>query len=215
VATVDASTAYPALRDRICALVLGADADVPVPACPGWTVRNVLSHVVGVTTDVLAGRIEGVATDPWTAAQVDARRDAGITALVDEWRANAEAFDALIPAMGAVSGQLVFDTWTHEQDLRGALGVPGHRDAPELQLAVDFLCLWWKPRLRVEAGTLAFPEPESAPDATVRTSAFEFVRAVSGRRSAEQVAAYEWEPEPRPELLRFDFFGFRPDPLVE
>ena len=211
---MDAAEAYPMLRERISALVADADGSIPTPACPSWRVHDVLAHVVGVTSDVLAGRLDGVATDPWTAAQVESRRDATLGEMIDEWTANAEAFDAVIPAMGPVSGQLIFDTWTHEQDLRGALQQPGHRDGPEILLAFEFLLTWWKPQVAVVSDGWTFSPDDGAP-ATLRASRFELMRTFSGRRSADQVAALDWHPEPRPELVRFDFFGFRENPLVE
>ena len=44
--------------DRVCALVERLDAAelaATVPACPDWTVRDLLSHMVGLGADVLAG----------------------------------------------------------------------------------------------------------------------------------------------------------------
>ena len=35
-----------------------------------WTVKDVVAHLCGACEDILAGRLEGVATDPWTEAQV-------------------------------------------------------------------------------------------------------------------------------------------------
>ena len=66
---------YAIGRDRIIDLVRGADPVTPVPTCPAWTVKDVLAHVTGIPADIIAGRLDGVATDRWTAAQVEARRD--------------------------------------------------------------------------------------------------------------------------------------------
>jgi hypothetical protein len=43
-----------------------AQADRVVPACPDWTVRDAYAHQAGVSADILAGRMDGVATDEWT-----------------------------------------------------------------------------------------------------------------------------------------------------
>ncbi len=40
-------------------------------ACPGWAVRDVYAHLSGIVAAALAGRMEGVTTDPWTQRQVD------------------------------------------------------------------------------------------------------------------------------------------------
>src|SRR5262245_40632639 len=65
--------AYRDLRERVT--VLMADVDdaalaAPSPATPEWTVHDVFAHLVGVTDDVVAGRLDGVATDEWTQKQV-------------------------------------------------------------------------------------------------------------------------------------------------
>ena len=52
--------------------------------------------------------------------------------------------------------------------------------------------------------------------ATVRTSTFEILRAATGRRAAEEIAAYDWDPEPDPALLLVaPIFTMRPTPLGE
>jgi hypothetical protein len=56
---------------------------------------------------------------------------------------------------------------------------------------------------------------ESASSTTLRISRFEFARAATGRRSAEQIAAYEWDGEPRAELLVAIPFTIRSAALVE
>ena len=38
-----------------------------VPATPEWRAHDVLAHLVGVTDDVVNGRLDGIATDAWTA----------------------------------------------------------------------------------------------------------------------------------------------------
>ena len=81
-------------------LVRDLDAEslaTPVPVCPGWTVRDLLCHMVGLPTDVNAGRIEGAGTDPWTAAQLASRTTCDRDALLEEWQREAPAFEAIIP----------------------------------------------------------------------------------------------------------------------
>ena len=74
-------------RGRISDLVsgLGEEAAAPVPACPQWSVHDVVAHLTGVCADILAGNIAGVATDPWTDAQVCARRDRSVEEVLAEW----------------------------------------------------------------------------------------------------------------------------------
>src|SRR4051794_6630153 len=74
----ESGSIYAAGRVRLTELVTEADPEgrtVPVPGCPHWAVKDVVAHVTGVCADVLAGNLDGVTTEPWTAAQVGQRRD--------------------------------------------------------------------------------------------------------------------------------------------
>src|SRR2546430_15013614 len=84
----DYAQTYGALRSRVSDLVRGADDEQlqrHTPAAPEWRVRDVVAHLSGITADINAGNLDGVATDPWTARQVDARRDWSIEQVLDEW----------------------------------------------------------------------------------------------------------------------------------
>src|SRR5215212_1292728 len=87
---MEATEAYRSTRQRVTALLRAAgpgDPDRRVPACPRWTVREVAAHLAGAADDVLAGRLDGVASDEWTAAQVEARAGRSLAEIVDEWEA--------------------------------------------------------------------------------------------------------------------------------
>src|SRR5438132_11341602 len=101
---------YAEGRRRITQLVQeagDAGAQTPVPTCPGWTVHDVIAHVTGVCADVLAGNIEGVATDPWTEAQVLERKDRAMAELVAEWSELAPQ----VEAMAAYFPRRVAEQW--------------------------------------------------------------------------------------------------------
>ena len=106
-------------------------AELVVPACPEWTVRQVFAHQAGVAADILGGRLEGVTTDPWTDRQVTERADRSLTEILDEWDADApRLLEAMAPLGDAVDSRMVIDIWTHEQDVRGAVGRAGNRSGP-------------------------------------------------------------------------------------
>src|SRR6516165_6220971 len=131
--------AYAALRVRVSEVVAGVEPDAlerVAPATPEWTVREVLCHLVGVTDDVVNGRLDGVATDAWTAAQVDKRVGVPVDALLEEWAETSPQFESTMRAVpDAIAGQAIFDAVTHEHDIRNGLGAPGARDSDAVALA--------------------------------------------------------------------------------
>jgi uncharacterized protein (TIGR03083 family) len=221
---------YRALRGRVRDLLSAYDAaalERPAPATPEWRVRDVLAHVVGVPDDSLHGRLDGVTTAAWTAAQVDARRERDVAAVLDEWDVLGPAFeDALVHVPSIVAGQVLADATAHEHDIRHALGAPGARDAPALALVFDWMITVRSlspPQSRIafdigaEAGDGPITGGEGAPVATVRASRFEIVRASTGRRSASEIARYDWSTptDPAAMLLSTDLFRLRDEPLDE
>jgi uncharacterized protein (TIGR03083 family) len=137
---------YEQTRQRIVDVIRAATstdeaaASRPVPACPGWRVRDVLAHLSGNCTDVAAGNIADAGTDAWTAAQVDARRDLPLDELVAESNEAGPMLAAIVDDFpGRYGEQMVADITVHEHDIRGALGMPGARDSRSLDVGLDFL----------------------------------------------------------------------------
>ena len=216
--------AYRDVRARVAGLISSTDArefEQPSPATPAWRVHDVLSHLIGVSDDVGHGRLEGVATDAWTAAQVEPRRDRSAAELLAEWEEHAPQFETLLDsAPPEISGQALFDAATHEHDIRRALGAPGARDSDAILIG------WaWLVHTRTRAGgpALCFVTEEGEqiagtgePLARIEASRFELMRAVTGRRSAGEIAKYGWDREPNPELLLgAPIFRLRDEPLAE
>src|SRR2546421_7015648 len=128
----DYAQTYGALRSRVSGLVRGADEDQlerHTPAAPEWRVRDVVAHLSGITADINAGNLDGVATDAWTARQVDARRDWSIEQMLEEWDTEGAKVEAMMASLPEVAvGQMTTDAATHEQDIRGGPGRPGAPD---------------------------------------------------------------------------------------
>jgi uncharacterized protein (TIGR03083 family) len=223
---MDASEVYAEARERVIAVVGGCDAaalERMVPATPAWRVRDVLAHVAGVQADVLAGRMDGVGTDAWGAAQVAARAEIDVAAIAEEWRAGAAAFDPLVKAAPAgMAGALAADVVHHELDLRAALGLPVPAEVVDgpvdfgVNLMAGFLDRRVRkaglPVLRVQADgqewTLgAGPDSPAEPAATLVTTPLEFFRLLAGRRSAAQVGALDWSGDPAPYFDVLSAFG--------
>ena len=221
---VSYSKAYRDLRARVSDLIRAADVDAfdgPSPATPDWRVHDVVSHLVGVTDDVVNGRLDGVASDPWTAAQVDARRTRTAGELLDEWDATGPQFEAVLDAAPPeMLGQALFDAVTHEHDIRCALHTPGARDSDAFEIAWAWLV---DARSRFGGAPITFVTEQGEivsgtgePSYRVEAPRFELFRATVGRRSADEVARYTWDPEPNAALLLAGpIFQIRETPLDE
>jgi hypothetical protein len=212
---------YRELRGRVHGLVDGRDdeqLEMIAPATPEWRVRDIVAHLAGIPADILAGNLDGVATDAWTAKHVDDRRDLPFEEVLRQWEESGTAIEPLVPAFPeAAVRQMLGDAATHEHDIRGALDEPGARDSEAL--AVGFVFLTGRVgaplRLSTEVGT--FPAgPQGEPVATVRADRFELFRAMTGRRTHDQIRGYEWEGDPQPEAIVVrPLFTARTDALVE
>jgi len=199
------AAAYRGIRERITELTDGVEPEVTdriAPATPEWRLRDVVAHVTGVNADILGGNIEGAGTDRWTAVQVESRLDRTLAEILAEWNQIGSSLDEIMPAIpDSPRSQIIFDTLSHEYDVRGALGIPGATD--EHAAAIGFA---WAAgnvgaardraqagalRLRTEHGDLVAGAGDVT--ATVAADRFELLRAMTGRRSATQVAAFGWD----------------------
>jgi len=218
--------AYRGVRMRVSELVAGCDDPtlaVRAPATPEWTVHDLLAHLVGVTADIVTGNLDGVGTDAWAAAQVEARRAATCDELLAEWTEHGPVVEEMAGQFGRAAGQLVSDAVTHEHDVRGAFGASGARDSDAVALSFGFLGRSLSEQLdAAERGAVVVHHDGTIdtvgtgePVGSLRIDDFEFMRALTGRRCLEQMAAYDWDGEFEPSLLVLARFTARPDPLVE
>jgi hypothetical protein len=189
----------------------------------------VVAHLTGVCADVLAGNLEGVTTDPWTAEQVGRRRDVPLDEIVKEWSGTAPQVEAMAEHFpGRSAEQWVFDLTTHEHDIRGAVSQPGARDSDGLAVGLDFLVTMGiassiaahgLPALRVKTGghewVIGGDDADTANE--LEAEPFEVFRAMSGRRSPSQIRAYAWTCDPDAYLPAFTYgpFTVRQTDLVE
>ncbi len=100
-----------------------------------------LAHLVGVTTDIVSGNLDGVGTDPWAAAQVERSRERTCEELLAEWDEHGPVVEEMAAQFGRAAGQLLSDATTHEHDVRGALGAAGARDSDAVVLSFGFVGL--------------------------------------------------------------------------
>ncbi|MEU9337787.1 maleylpyruvate isomerase family mycothiol-dependent enzyme [Streptomyces sp. NPDC048290] len=136
--------------------------------CPGWSVRDIVSHVIGLNNEML-GDPRPIHTLPrdlfhvtndhqrYMEMQVDVRRhhtspemtaELEYTVIRRNRQLRNESRDPGTKVRGPLGAELTleesmrghaFDMWVHEQDLRATLGAPGNLDSPGAHVARDVL----------------------------------------------------------------------------
>jgi uncharacterized protein (TIGR03083 family) len=215
---VEVGEHYARIRTRLTGLMEDLDADdwdTPVQACPGWTVRDVLSHLAGTVEDALAGRLTGPPSDEQTAEQVARLRARPADDLLAEWTASSPAFEEVIS--GFRIWPAAYDVLSHEHDVRHAVDRPGARDDPLVPVAASMLLHRFDGKVRLDAvldgEEVLVDGPQ--PPLGLRASAFEVFRASLGRRSVDQVRRLDWTGDPSGLVASFSVFDCPPQALVE
>lgn len=216
----DLSSLYRGTYTRLVALVAGMDAAAlatPVPACPGWSVQDVVAHEVATTEDALAGRLTGPPSDEQTAAQVARFKGGDIAGLLAVWAQTAPRFAEVVGTFEVWPA--VIDIASHEQDIRGALDRPGARDTQVIRMAAERLIGSLNPplpiRVAVEDAQFSVGSSGGVPALGLVTSRFEAFRWRMGRRSRAQLAALNWTGDAAPVLDHLTIFGPSPVDIIE
>jgi uncharacterized protein (TIGR03083 family) len=154
--------------------------------CPGWTVKDNISHLIGIENLLRGAPADPPITEPaphvrndigaFNEAAIAARRDRSGAEVLAEFRAVAaeriaalrtlpdEKWDEIGPTPTGPNTyrhfmrMRVFDSWAHEQDIRRAVEIPGHLEGP----VVDLVLEWHRRNLGYIVGKRA-----SAPDGSV------------------------------------------------
>lgn len=222
---MDFGAIYAETRERVGDLASGLskdELDLEVPATSGWRVRDAVAHLVGVAVDLRAGNMPHGTGEEWTAAQVEARRNASLTEVLNEWSEVAPGLEAAIAAAGTAMGFLIADVASHEQDIRAAVRLPGFRDSAGVVAGTEVMVGGVSGKLsaahlglRVRAGNEEWELGEGEPEVSVTVEPFELFRALSGRRSITQVARWKWDGDPGPYFGLISIFPLRATDLVE
>lgn len=185
---------YRATKARVVDLLHTLPADHwsrTVPACPDWTVHDLLAHMVGISAELSAGRYPTGDLAEWLAELVTSRRGATVDELLDEWAA---AVDDGEP-MYTPNGLLFVDLVVHEHDLRRAVDRPGARDSAQvlqvLPLVLDSLA---EPLRAHDLGAIVVVDGGStwrshdAPAGwTIEASPWEATRMLESRRTEAEL----------------------------
>lgn len=232
--------AYRTVRDSTLDLLAEADAsgDEPVPACPGWTVRDLLAHLVGLAGSWLDGTLEVYASPEWTAGHVAAWSSQDVDELEAAWRTlgdrlaeqldDFEGVQRLPRVITTITGPaplstfpsgIVIDALLHQHDLAGALqlaSVDHPFQARYTRVMVRGAGVNWR---RAGQEPVAVVSSEDGPlgqlgvgDPTrsVTGTTFDLFRSLGGRRTLDQVASLSWEPTPPSQLKDFIVRFFQP-----
>ena len=210
---------YCDTKDRIVGLLAESNAaqwNHPVPACPGWSVRDVVAHLTAVALDLLDGRLTIPPSDAETAEHVCRFDGCGEDELFSIW---AGAADRLVQSAATAGLEPPLgDIACHEHDIRAALGRPGARDAESVHWTARELLAMLQPpvplRVITEDGQYR-TGPCSGPEILLRTTLFDTMRWRLGRRSRLQMAAMDWSEDPAPVLDHLYLFGPARTDIIE
>ena len=206
----EASSAYRRCRERIgeIAANLGpVDLARTVPACPEWTVTDLIAHLVGVAEDFAAGNFDKAGSDGWMKAQIARRSKLAMPALIEDWDALSRHLDpSLDEVHPGVAAMLIGDAVTHEHDLRGAVNLPGARNSDAMWIALDRNVRRFGKRIKdAELPSVAVPcegrEWQAGilePSVELEAECFELLRALTGRRTIQEITALAWTGDPKP-----------------
>lgn len=209
--------------ERVSTLVAETEETDPkalertVPACPGWTARELVAHMIGVDRDVLADDVADDMGEEWTQKHVDERSGRSTRDLLDEWNGLADDLETLVREQDdAPLGDVII----HEQDLRSALGTPGARDNGGLAAVRDQMADQLGERLdgrgpvRLEAADTGWTwqSAEGEPALVLRAPEFDLARALTTRRTADQLRSWATGDV---EAFLDDFAGLGPLPEQE
>jgi uncharacterized protein (TIGR03083 family) len=215
---------------------------IVIPACPAWTVRELAAHMTGVAADAIAARFPVVnphgpwaerqpVIDTFTAGHVSSRQGMAIDEVLAEWAGSVAVLTKMLrgeqafPAgsISIIDWMVVSDICAHNQDLRGALDMPGDRGSAGVSLslqryvaglsqriaAADLPAL----RLRTEHGEHVAGHGPPAP--AVTATEWELFRALGSRRSPSQIRSLQWSGDAGAYLPLLPAYGLPGNDLIE
>jgi hypothetical protein len=235
----EAAELYVLAAGYLAAAAIEVDPDERIPACPAWDVHDLVAHqehqLASVCTGVFPARdsLESMTgadhparanarrrQDEWIAAGLAQRRSMPVAELLATWNstvaaAPSRALEALLP-----------DVAVHLFDLLGACGSRSHRDHTLVAAALLRWHAWSEHRLeQINRGPLRLDIIHGATrresigaheaDVIVSATAFELLRAITGRRSLRQAQILDWVSANDDVVERFSVYGWRHNDLEE
>jgi uncharacterized protein (TIGR03083 family) len=223
--------AYRSGHDRVAALVAGlgeAELARSVPACPDWTVHDLVAHLAGSAADVAARNTAGMPGPSWTAAHLGRRAGRPVAELLAEWDEHAASTGEAIEDRRVPAGVL-HDLLVHEGDLVEALGAAappwdGWAAAARLVVRQVVRGIRGSPSLVVRSAGIEWRSPDDpgerrgaagGPPTTARSTVtvdfYELYRGLHSRRSRAQMRRWDWDGSSEPWVDALPMFGPRDD----
>jgi hypothetical protein len=225
---------YRAVLAAFAAATATVDADTRVPACPAWTVHELLAHQVhqlsgmcdgtfpleaglaALTAPTAAARAKGAREQQaWIDRGVAATRAAPVATLLADWsslagQASPSALAGLLPDV------------VHLFDLLGTSRATTHRDEPHVGRALEFWGAMADVRLRtaghdglrlrvIDGSDIGNPDAA----VVVAGTGFELLRTITGRRARTQARALELVSGDPAALDDLALYGWRATALDE
>jgi uncharacterized protein (TIGR03083 family) len=219
------------------------ERSTPAPATPGWSVRDIIAHLAGDAASLIVGDYPReffesfgddaalVTLNKWTSGHIVDRADSSVQAIIDEWERSAATLTQMMRGQKPWPSDIPFfadrvlitDIGVHQHDIYGALGIERDRDGPPVRIGlagyIAILDMRLRsdggPALRIEAGNKEWIVGGDEPAVTLRSDRFELFRALSGRRSPDQVKSFDWNGDPDPFITYFYPYGVRTEALIE
>ncbi len=200
--TVDCGELYERVRAEFAALALTATPDellAPVAAAPGWVVRDLLGHVVGLTADLNASRFPEAGDadgSGWTGRQAAERRNLPIADVLAEWDREAPRFTDGLRTFGYEMGShFLADLLVHLHDAQVTIGREPFADPLVMSVALDHYAEYLHNRFtaagwgsaQVAAGADTWTIGAGPTVATISGPTYDVLRSLCARRSEAQI----------------------------
>lgn len=206
--------AYRHVRHNLT-MLLGAHSDpddLTVPACPEWTIRDLVAHLIGISAFAI-GRMSGRVRPERSSLGSD------VTGLLGEWdRLGPQAERLIADRRGQRGSIMVMDAFTHELDVRYALGAPLPAEHPAFPRAFQVLLNGFSysviahnlPAILIVVDGVEWQAGIGEPAATLTADRYDIYRALAGRRTHEQITQLGWSRDSHRWLPAFTWGPFTP-----
>ncbi len=213
-----------------------------ITPCPAWTVRELAAHMTGVAADAITARFPVVnphgpwaerqpVIDAFTSAQVTSRQDMATDEVLAEWAGHVAVLAPMLRGEQAfpagsipiIDWMVVSDIAAHNQDLRGALHMPGDRDSAGVALGLQRyvaglsqrIAAAGLPALRLCTERSEHIAGHGPPSSALTATEWELFRVLSSRRSPSQIRSLRWSGDAEAYLPLLPAYGIPRNDLIE